>query len=110
MDAFGLRPMSARSVVASVLLGSHPPELPVAALVHLCSRFGIAEGTTRVALSRMVAAGELAAVEPGAGRRRPATPPTGWSVRPSWAGSGPRTRPGTRPGSRGTAPGAWPWW
>jgi len=67
LDAFGLRPMSARSVVASVLLGSHPPELPVAALVHLCSRFGIAEGTTRVALSRMVAAGELAAVEPGGG-------------------------------------------
>jgi phenylacetic acid degradation operon negative regulatory protein len=54
--------MSARSVAASVLLGSHPPELPVAALVRLCSRFGIAEGTTRVALSRMVAAGELAAV------------------------------------------------
>jgi phenylacetic acid degradation operon negative regulatory protein len=54
--------MSARSVVASVLLGSHPPELPVAALVRLCSRFGIAEGTTRVAMSRMVAAGELAPV------------------------------------------------
>jgi phenylacetic acid degradation operon negative regulatory protein len=57
--------MSARSVVASVLLGSHPPELPVAALVHLCSRFGIAEGTTRVAMSRMVAAGELAPVPSG---------------------------------------------
>jgi phenylacetic acid degradation operon negative regulatory protein len=62
LAALGLRPMSARSVVASVLLGSHPPELPVAALVQLCNRFGIAEGTTRVALSRMVAAGELAAV------------------------------------------------
>ncbi|MGH9035805.1 MAG: hypothetical protein ACRD0O_08565, partial [Acidimicrobiia bacterium] len=62
LAALGLRPMSARSVVASVLLGSHPPELPVAALVQLCGRFGIAEGTTRVALSRMVAAGELAAV------------------------------------------------
>ena len=62
LAALGLRPMSARSVVASVLLGSHPPELPVAALVQLCSRFGIAEGTTRVALSRMVAAGELATV------------------------------------------------
>jgi phenylacetic acid degradation operon negative regulatory protein len=66
LAALGLRPMSARSVVASVLLGSHPPELPVAALVQLCGRFGIAEGTTRVALSRMVAAGELAAV-PGEG-------------------------------------------
>ncbi|MGH9039281.1 MAG: PaaX domain-containing protein, C- domain protein [Acidimicrobiia bacterium] len=66
--------MSARSVVASVLLGSHPPELTVAALVHLCSRFGIAEGTTRVALSRMVAAGELAAVEPGSGGSAIRTP------------------------------------
>lgn len=65
LAALGLRPMSARSVVASVLLGSHPPELPVAALVRLCGRFGIAEGTTRVALSRMVAAGELEAVEGG---------------------------------------------
>ncbi|MGH8971913.1 MAG: PaaX domain-containing protein, C- domain protein [Acidimicrobiia bacterium] len=62
LAALGLRPMSARSVVASVLLGSHPPELPVATLVHLCSRFGIAEGTTRVAMSRMVAAGELGGV------------------------------------------------
>ena len=59
--ALGLRPLSARSVVASVLLGTHPPELPAATLVRLCGRFGIAEGTTRVALSRMVAAGELSA-------------------------------------------------
>jgi phenylacetic acid degradation operon negative regulatory protein len=59
--AFGLRPLSARSVVASVLLGTHPPRLSTAALVELCSRFGISPGTTRVALSRMVAAGELAA-------------------------------------------------
>lgn len=56
----GLRPLSARSVVASVLLGTHPPELAASALVALCARFGIQEGTTRVALSRMVAAGELA--------------------------------------------------
>lgn len=66
--------MSARSVVASVLLGSHPPELSVAALVHLCSRFGIAEGTTRVAMSRMVAAGELAAVDPANGGTSGRTP------------------------------------
>jgi phenylacetic acid degradation operon negative regulatory protein len=59
--ALGLRPLSARSVVASVLLGTHPPRLPTAALVELCHRFGITPGTTRVALSRMVAAGELAA-------------------------------------------------
>jgi phenylacetic acid degradation operon negative regulatory protein len=60
-SALGLRPLSARSVVASVLLGTHPPRLSAAALVELCGRFGIAAGTTRVALSRMVAAGELAA-------------------------------------------------
>lgn len=60
-DALGLRPLSARSVVASVLLGTHPPRLATPALVELCSRFGISPGTTRVALSRMVAAGELAA-------------------------------------------------
>ncbi len=60
-EALGLRPLSARSVVASVLLGTHPPRLSTAALVELCSRFGITGGTTRVALSRMVAAGELAA-------------------------------------------------
>jgi phenylacetic acid degradation operon negative regulatory protein len=61
LAALGLRPLSARSVVASVLLGSHPPRLSAAALVELCGRFGISGGTTRVALSRMVAAGELAA-------------------------------------------------
>ncbi|HMC79555.1 MAG TPA: hypothetical protein VKO35_03315, partial [Acidimicrobiia bacterium] len=61
LEALGLRPLSARSVVASVLLGTHPPRLSAAALVELCGRFGIAGGTTRVALSRMVAAGELAA-------------------------------------------------
>lgn len=43
----------------SVLLGSHPPEMPVGALVDFTSLFGIAAGTTRTALSRMVASGEL---------------------------------------------------
>jgi phenylacetic acid degradation operon negative regulatory protein len=61
LTVLGLRPLSARSVVASVLLGTHPPRLSAAALVELCGRFGISGGTTRVALSRMVAAGELAA-------------------------------------------------
>ena len=61
LAAVGLRPLSARSVVASVLLGTHPPRLPTAALVELCTRFGISSGATRVALSRMVAAGELVA-------------------------------------------------
>jgi phenylacetic acid degradation operon negative regulatory protein len=54
-----LRPLTARSVVASTLLGVRPPRLPVRALVTAAARFGIAEGTVRTALSRMVAAGEL---------------------------------------------------
>ena len=64
----GLRPLSARSVVASVLMAMHPPELPAAVLVRLCDRFGIAPGTTRVALSRMVASAELAQEDGGAYR------------------------------------------
>ena len=67
---FGLRPLSARSALASVLLGTDPPELPTGALVRLCGRLGIAEGTTRVALSRMVAAGELETSATGAGGYR----------------------------------------
>ncbi|MEU2359506.1 PaaX family transcriptional regulator C-terminal domain-containing protein [Streptomyces noursei] len=54
-----LRPLTARSVVLSTLLGHHPPRLPVRALVRVGELFGIAEGTVRVALSRMVAAGDL---------------------------------------------------
>jgi phenylacetic acid degradation operon negative regulatory protein len=51
--------LSARSVVASTLLGMHPPELSARVLVRSGELFGISEGTTRTALSRMVAAGEL---------------------------------------------------
>ena len=65
VENLGLRPLSARSVVLSVLLGTHPPELPVSALVALGGEFGIAAGTVRTAVSRMVAAGELAATERG---------------------------------------------
>jgi len=53
------RPFSARSVVASTLLGVDPPRLPTRLLVRSGELFGISQGTTRVALSRMVAAGEL---------------------------------------------------
>ena len=53
------KPMTARSVVASTLLGVQPPRLPARILVRSGELFGIAEGTTRVALSRMVSAGEL---------------------------------------------------
>ncbi|WP_026414048.1 PaaX family transcriptional regulator C-terminal domain-containing protein [Actinomadura oligospora] len=55
----GLRPLTARSVVLSTLLGVHPPRLPARYLVRVGERFGIAEGTVRVAISRMVASGDL---------------------------------------------------
>ncbi|GAA3650128.1 PaaX family transcriptional regulator C-terminal domain-containing protein [Nonomuraea antimicrobica] len=51
--------MSARSAVLSALLGSHPPRLSARHLVRIGALFGIAEGTVRVALSRMVATGDL---------------------------------------------------
>ncbi|MFE9017292.1 PaaX family transcriptional regulator C-terminal domain-containing protein [Streptomyces sp. NPDC007808] len=54
-----LRPLSARSVVLSLLLGLHPPELPVKDLVRGVESFGVAGSTVRAALSRMVAAGDL---------------------------------------------------
>lgn len=53
--------LTARSVLLSVLLGTDPPRLPVRRLVRTTELFGIAEGTTRTALSRMAAAGELLA-------------------------------------------------
>jgi phenylacetic acid degradation operon negative regulatory protein len=62
------RPLTARSVLASALLGEDPPELPVAHLVALAGLFGISPNRARVALSRMVASGE--AVTDGDGRYR----------------------------------------
>ncbi|TDD84429.1 PaaX domain-containing protein, C- domain protein, partial [Actinomadura rubrisoli] len=54
-----IRPLTARSVVLSTLLGVHPPRLPARYLVRAGELFGIAEGTIRVALSRMVTSGDL---------------------------------------------------
>lgn len=54
-----IRPFNARSLVLSVLLGLDPPVLPVRGLIEVADRFGIAAGTMRTALSRMVANGEL---------------------------------------------------
>ena len=51
-------PLTARSVLASVLLGTDPPWLPTPLLVRTAALFGIEEGTVRTALSRMVSAGE----------------------------------------------------
>lgn len=55
----GIRPLNARSLVLSILLGLEPPVLPVRSLVAIGHVFGIAGGTMRTALSRMVAVGEL---------------------------------------------------
>ncbi|WP_369387622.1 PaaX family transcriptional regulator C-terminal domain-containing protein [Streptomyces sp. CG1] len=55
----GLRQLSARSVVLSLLLGAHPAELPVKDLVRLVEPFGVGGSTLRAALSRMVTAGDL---------------------------------------------------
>ncbi len=68
MDGAGRRPLTARSVLASALLGEDPPELPVSHLVHLAGLFGVNENSARVALSRMVAAGEV--TTDGTGRYR----------------------------------------
>ncbi|AIR96842.1 PaaX family transcriptional regulator C-terminal domain-containing protein [Streptomyces glaucescens] len=54
-----LRPLSARSVVLSLLLGAHPPELPAKDLARLVAPFGVGGSTLRAALSRMTAAGDL---------------------------------------------------
>jgi len=53
------RPLSARSLIASLLLRTQPPRMRGARCVQWCGLFGVAEGTTRVALSRMVERGEL---------------------------------------------------
>jgi phenylacetic acid degradation operon negative regulatory protein len=58
-DRLDLQPLTARSVILSLLLGSHPPDLPVRSLVQTATLFGISEGTTRVALSRLAADGDV---------------------------------------------------
>jgi phenylacetic acid degradation operon negative regulatory protein len=61
----GLTRLTARSVIASTLLGVSPPELPTRSLVGTAELLGIAPGTARVAMSRMVAAGELEQTDHG---------------------------------------------
>jgi phenylacetic acid degradation operon negative regulatory protein len=63
-----------------------PPELPVAQLVRLTGLFGITPNRTRVALSRMVAAGE--ATSDGSGRYRLAGPLIDRQARQSASRSG----------------------
>ncbi len=51
--------MTARSVVLSVMLGAHPAWASAAELIRLTGDFDIKEATLRVALTRMVSAGDL---------------------------------------------------
>ncbi|WP_257422741.1 PaaX family transcriptional regulator C-terminal domain-containing protein [Nocardioides carbamazepini] len=60
-----IAPLSARSVMLSLLLGSHPDRMSAAELIRAGEHFGIPAATVRVALTRAVAAGDL--------RRDPAT-------------------------------------
>jgi phenylacetic acid degradation operon negative regulatory protein len=53
------RPLTARSALASTLLGAREPRLPVAELVAAVALFGISPGAARTCLWRMVANGEL---------------------------------------------------
>src|SRR6478752_10504792 len=58
-DLIGDRPLSARSVLASALLGADEPRLRVGELVGVASLFGISGGAARTCLWRMVSSGEL---------------------------------------------------
>lgn len=51
--------LTARSVVLSVLLGAHPAWATAGELIRLTADFGLREQTVRVALTRMVSAGDL---------------------------------------------------
>ncbi|MGI8491641.1 MAG: PaaX family transcriptional regulator C-terminal domain-containing protein [Acidimicrobiales bacterium] len=108
-EGLDLRPLTARSVILSLLLGSHPPRLPVSALVRTADLFGISDGTLRVALSRMAAEGDVRSdqgvyelsdrlVERQRRQDEDRQPPT-----KSWNGSWEMAviRPGLRPGSPG---------
>ncbi|OSC38845.1 transcriptional regulator [Mycobacterium decipiens] len=58
-ELIGNRPLSARSVLASALLGADHARLTVAELVAVAALFGISAGAARTCLWRMVCNGEL---------------------------------------------------
>lgn len=58
-DLVGDRTLSARSVLATALLGAPQPHLTVGELVAMASLFGISDGAARTCLWRMVSNGEL---------------------------------------------------
>jgi phenylacetic acid degradation operon negative regulatory protein len=53
------RPLTARSVLASALLGAPGSRLPVSGLVAVAALFGISSGAVRTCLWRMVSDGEI---------------------------------------------------
>lgn len=53
------KPLNTRSFVLSLLLGAEPPALPARVIVGAATQADLAEATVRVALSRMVSAGDL---------------------------------------------------
>lgn len=59
VDPLRLQPLSARSIVLSLLLGAHPPQMHVRHLLGASEQFGVSESALRVALTRMASAGEL---------------------------------------------------
>jgi phenylacetic acid degradation operon negative regulatory protein len=87
------RPLSPRSLIGSLLLGMRAPRMPGNRLVEWCALFGVAEGTARVALSRMVERGELSSSNGTyelAGDLRHRQPIQDWSLQPvlsDWAGT-----------------------
>jgi phenylacetic acid degradation operon negative regulatory protein len=87
------RPLSARSLIASLLLPTRPPRMRGSRLVQWCGLFGVAEGTARVALSRMVERGELGTrdgVYELAGRVQRRQAAQDWSIEPvlaPWEGA-----------------------
>ncbi|MGH3414057.1 MAG: PaaX family transcriptional regulator C-terminal domain-containing protein [Marmoricola sp.] len=63
--ATALTPLPARSVVLSLLLGSHPTRMSPAELTRAAEHLGVPATTVRVALTRAVGAGDLRRVDGG---------------------------------------------
>jgi phenylacetic acid degradation operon negative regulatory protein len=63
VDLLDNRPLSARSVLASALLGADRSRLTAAQLIVMASLFGISAGAARTCLWRMVSDGELSSDE-----------------------------------------------
>lgn len=87
------RPLTTRSIIVSLLLRSPRSGMRGSRLVQWCSLFDVAEGTTRVALSRMVERRELV-VDDGvyalAGRTQGRRAAQDWSLEPQrlqWTGA-----------------------